>query len=125
VLVTIFVFNSIRDMWHSNIQEDTSYIFTFYNSYFELASLEVEKQSLMRFSLLKFLHYIATVILSMLHFNLILQLIHFKFNLLDFSVQVIIFLNNLIIISFHTHLLRLYYCLKFWRCLIKEYQIAL
>jgi hypothetical protein len=50
VLVTIFVSNSTLDMWPSCIQEYTSYIFyLFHSSHFELASLEVEKQSLVWF----------------------------------------------------------------------------
>jgi hypothetical protein len=66
-------------------------ILSFHPSNFELASLEVEKQSLVRFSFLKVLHHITMVILRRLHFSLLLQLVHFKFKLIYFSLQVIIF----------------------------------
>jgi hypothetical protein len=56
------------------------------------------------FSLLKLLHHIVMIILRRLHFSLLLQLVHSKFKLLDFSLQVIIFLSNLFITYFHTHL---------------------
>jgi hypothetical protein len=47
VLITIFVANFILDMWPPYIQEDTPCIFYFFHpSHFELASLKVEKQSL-------------------------------------------------------------------------------
>jgi hypothetical protein len=58
----------------------------------------------MVFFLLKLLHHIVMVILKRLHFSLLPQLVHLKFKLLDFSLQVIIFLSNLFITSFHTHL---------------------
>jgi hypothetical protein len=80
------------------------HISLFYPFHFELASLEVQKQFLVRFFLLKLLQHIATVILSRLHFSLLLELVHFKFKLFDLSHQVIIFLSNLIITHFHTHL---------------------
>jgi hypothetical protein len=44
VLVTIFVSNSTLDMWHS--KRHFLHILSFHPFHFELASLEVEKQSL-------------------------------------------------------------------------------
>jgi hypothetical protein len=57
---------------------------------------------------------------------LLLQLVHFKFKLLDFSLQVIIFFRNLFITSFHTYLAcGGYHWLRSSRCLTKGHQIAL
>jgi hypothetical protein len=105
VLVTLFVSNSTLDMWPFGIQEDTSCIFyLFIILILNLLLWRLRSNLWCVFSFLKLLHHIATVILSRLHFSLLLQLIHFKFKLLDFSLQVIIFLSNLIVTSFHTHL---------------------
>jgi hypothetical protein len=105
VLVTIFVSNSTLNMWPSCIQEDTSCIFyLFILLILNLPLWRLRSNLWCGFSLLKVLHHIATVILRRLHFSLILQLVHFMFKLLDFSLQVIIFLSNLILTSFHTHL---------------------
>jgi hypothetical protein len=105
VLVTIFVSNSTRDMWPSCIQENTSCIFYLFILFIlNLLIWRLRSNLWCGFSLLKLLHHIATVILRRLHFSLLLQLVHFKFKLLDFSLQVIIFLSNLIITSFPTHL---------------------
>jgi hypothetical protein len=105
MLATIFVSNSTLDMWHSCIQEDTSCIFyLFILLILNLLHWRLRSNLWCGFSLLKLLHHIAMVILRMLHFSLLLQLVHLKFNLLDFSLQVIIFLSNLIITSFHSHL---------------------
>jgi hypothetical protein len=105
VLVTIFVSNSTLDMCHSCIQEGTPCIFHFFIPLLLNMLLCWLRGNLWcGFSLLKTLHHIVMVILRRLHFMLLLQLPHFKFKLLDFSLQVIIFLSNLLITSFHTHL---------------------
>jgi hypothetical protein len=76
--------------------------------------------------LLKLLNHIDTIILRRLHFSLLLQLVHFKFKLLDFSLQVIIFEQFDHHKFPHSHdLWRLYCWLKSWRCLTKEHQITL
>jgi hypothetical protein len=105
VLVTIFVSNLTLDMWPSCIQEYTSC--KFYLSILLILNLllwRLRNNLWCGFFLVKLLHHIATVILRRLRFSLLLQLVHFKFKLLDFSLQVIIFLSNLIVTSFHTHL---------------------
>jgi hypothetical protein len=105
VLVTIFVSNSTLDMWPSCIQEDTSCIFyLFILLILNFLLWRLRNNLWYGFFLLKLLHHIAMIILRRLHSSLLLQLVHFMFKLLDFSLQVIIFLSNLIITSFHTHL---------------------
>jgi hypothetical protein len=98
VLVIVFVSNSTLDRWPSCI------LYLFILLILNLLLWRLRSNLWCSFSLLKLLHHIATVILSRLHFSLLLQLVHFKFKLLDFSLQVIIFLSNLIITSFHIHL---------------------
>jgi hypothetical protein len=58
-------------------------------------------------SLLKLLHHIAMIILRRLHLSLLLQLVYFKFNPLDFSLQVIILLPYYFITGFYKNLLNL------------------
>jgi hypothetical protein len=58
-------------------------------------------------SLLKLLHHIAMVILRRLHLSLLLQLVYFKFKLLDLSLQAIILFTYNIITSFYKHLLNI------------------
>jgi hypothetical protein len=87
------------------IQEDTTCIFNlFIILILNLLFWWLRSNLWCSFSLLKVLHHIVTVILRRLYFSLLVQLVHFKFKLLDFSLQVIIFLSNLFITSFHTHL---------------------
>jgi hypothetical protein len=101
VLVTIFVPNPTFDMWPSCIQEDTPYIFHLFILLILSLLLGWLRSSFWcGFSLLKLLYHIVTVILRRLHFSLLLQLVHFKFKPLGFSLQVIIFLSNLFITSF-------------------------
>jgi hypothetical protein len=105
VLVTIFVSNFTLDMWTSYIQEGNSCIFyLFILLILNLPFWRLRSNLLCGLSLLKLLHHITMVTLRRLHFSLLLQLVHFKFKLLDFSLQVIIFLSNLIITHFHIHL---------------------
>jgi hypothetical protein len=92
-------------MWPSCIQEDTPCIFyLFILLLLNLLLWWLRSNLWCDFSLLKLLHHIVTVILKRLHFSLLIQLVHFMFKLLDFSFQVIIFLGNPFITSFHTHL---------------------
>jgi hypothetical protein len=92
VLLTIFVANSTLDMWPSCIQEDTPCIFyLFILLLLNLLLWWLRSNIWCGFSLLKLLHHIVTVLLRRLHFSLLLQLVHFKFKLLDFSLQVIIY----------------------------------
>jgi hypothetical protein len=85
VLVTILYLISL-DMWPFCIQEDTSCIFyLFILLLLNLFLWRLRSNLWCGFSLLKFLYHIATVILRRLHFSLFLQLVHFKFKLLDFS----------------------------------------
>jgi hypothetical protein len=105
VLVTIFVNNSALDVWPSCIQEDTPCIFHLFILLILNLLLSWLRSNLWcNFFLLKLLHHIITVILRRFHFSLLLQLVHFKFKFIDFSLQVIIFLSNLFITSIHTHL---------------------
>jgi hypothetical protein len=105
VLVTILVSNSTLDMWPSCIQEDTPCIFyIFILLFLNLLLWWLRSNLWCDFSLLKLLHHIVMVILTRLHFILLLQLVHFKFKFLDFSLQVIIFVSSFFITSFHTHL---------------------
>jgi hypothetical protein len=105
VIVTIFVSNFTLDMWTSYIQEDNSCIFyLFILLILNLLFWRLRSNLLCGLFLLKLLHHITMVILSRLHFSLLLQLVYFKFKLLDFSLQVIIFLSNLIVTSLYTHL---------------------
>jgi hypothetical protein len=81
VIATDLVANSTLAMWPSYIQVGTSYILNLF------ILLVLLRGNLWCGSfLLKLLHHIATVILSRLHLILLLQLVYFKFNLLDFSL---------------------------------------
>jgi hypothetical protein len=92
VLVTIFVSNSTLDMWHSCIQEDTCCIFyLFILLMLNLLLWRLRSNLWCDFFFLNLIHHIDTVILRRLHFSLLLQLFHFKFKLLDFSLHVIVF----------------------------------
>jgi hypothetical protein len=108
MLVTGLVANSTLDMWHFYIQEDTSCIL--YRLILLMLNLLL---SLLRSILwcgsflFKLLHHIATVILRWLHFSLPFQIVYFKFKLLDFSLEIIIFFTYSIIISFYKHLLNI------------------
>jgi hypothetical protein len=107
-LSPFFVANSTLDVWLSCIQQDTSYIFYLFilrmlNLLIWLLRINLWCHSF----LLKLLHHIATVILRRLHFSLLLQFVHFKFKLLDFSPQMIIFLTYSIITSFYKHFLNI------------------
>jgi hypothetical protein len=112
MLVTGLVANFTLDMWAPCIQEGASCIFNFFIhkiSFFLLVMklLSLLLRSGVQSSLLKLLHHIATVILRSLHLSLPLQLIHFKFKSLDFSLQVIILLPYCFITRFYKHLLNL------------------
>jgi hypothetical protein len=73
VLVTIFVANFTLDMWPPCIQEDIRCIFYFFNLLLLNLLLWWLRGNLWcGFSLLKLLHHIVTVILSRLHFSLLL-----------------------------------------------------
>jgi hypothetical protein len=108
MLVTIFVANSTLDTWSSCIQEDTPSIFyLFILLLLNLLLWWLRINLWCGFPLLQLLHHIVMVILRILHFSLLLQLIHFKFKLLDFSLQVIIFLTYSLITRFHKHFLNI------------------
>jgi hypothetical protein len=108
VLVTVLVTNSTLDVWPSCIQEDTSFIFNpFILLMLNLLLWLLRSNLWCGSSLLKLLHYIATVILRRLYFILLFQLVHFKFKLLDFSLQMIIFLTYSLITSFHKYFLNI------------------
>jgi hypothetical protein len=104
VLVIGLVPNFILDMW-PYIQEDTSCIFDlFILLMMNLLPLLLRSNLWCGSSLIKLLHYIATVILRRLHLGLLLQLAYLKFKLLDLSLQVIIFFTYSIITSLYKHL---------------------
>jgi hypothetical protein len=108
MLVTSLVANSTPDVWPSYIQEDTSCIFyLFILLILNLLLCLLRSNIWCGSSLLKLLHHIAMVILRRLHFSLLLQLVHFKFNLLDFFLLMIIFFTYSIITSFYKHLLNI------------------
>jgi hypothetical protein len=87
VLVTIFVANFTLDMWLPCIQEDTPCIlYLFIPLLLNLLLWWLRGNLWCGFFLLRLLHHIVMVILRMLHFSLLLQLVHFKFKLLDFSL---------------------------------------
>jgi hypothetical protein len=97
----VTVANSTLDMWPSCIEQDTSCIFNiFILLMMNLLPLLLRSNLCCSSSLLKFLHHIATVIL-------LLQLVYFKFKILDLSFQVIILFTYSIIISFYKHLLNI------------------
>jgi hypothetical protein len=101
VLVTNFIVNSTLDMWSSCSQEDTSCTFDLFILFtMNLLPLLLRSNLWCGSSLLKLLHHIVTVILRRLHLSLLLQLIYFKFKLLDLSLQVIILFTYNIITSF-------------------------
>jgi hypothetical protein len=108
MLVIGLVADSTLDVWAFCIQEDTSCIFYLFillmlNLLLWLLGSNLWCSS----SLLKFLHHIAMVILRRLHFSLLLQLVHFKFKLLDFSLYMIIFFAYRFITNFYKHLLNI------------------
>jgi hypothetical protein len=73
VLVTIFVSNFTLDMWTSYIQEDNSCIFyLFILLILNLLFWRLRSNLLCGLFLLKLLHHITMVILSRLHFSLLL-----------------------------------------------------
>jgi hypothetical protein len=108
VLVTIFVANSTLDMWPSCIQEDTPCIFyLFIILLLNLLLWWLRSNLWCGFPLLKLPHHIVTIILRRLHFNLLIQLVHFKLIVPDLSIQVIIFLTYSLITCYHKHFLNI------------------
>jgi hypothetical protein len=112
--VTGLIANSTFDVWPPCIQVVTSCIFNLFIHRVLLFLLVMNLLALLlrsnlwyNSSLLKLLHYIATVILRRLHLSLFLQLVYLNFKLLDFSVQVIILLPYCFIIRLYKHLLNL------------------
>jgi hypothetical protein len=114
VLVTDLVANSTLDMLPPCILVGASCIFNFFIHKIPFFLLVMNLLALLLRSnlwcgstLFKLLHHIATVILMRLHLSLLLQLVHFKFKPLDFSLQVIILLPYCRITRLYKHLLNL------------------
>jgi hypothetical protein len=114
MLVTSLVANSTFDVWPPCIQVGTPCIFNLFihralvfHLVMNFLILMLRSNIWCGSSLLKLLHHIVKVILSRLHFSLLLQLVHFKFKPLDFTLQVIIFLHYCFITRLYKHLLNL------------------
>jgi hypothetical protein len=102
MLVTNLVANSTLDICPSCIQVGTSCIFNIF-----ILLVLLRGNLWCDSSFLKRLYHIAMVILRRLHLSLRLQLVYFKFKLLDFSLHVIILLPYCFITRFYKHLLNL------------------
>jgi hypothetical protein len=102
VLVTGLVANFTFDMWSSCIKVGTSCIFNLF-----ILLVMLRGTLWCGSSLLKLIHHIVMVIFRRLHLSLLLQLVYFKFKLLDFSLQVIILFTYSFITIFYKYLLNI------------------